>query len=70
MFIGDDIREGNKVLSVHWDDIRGNKVFWDDIREGNKGLSVHWDDIRDTLIINFDDFVTEMFLENVTKRQM
>ena len=36
----------------------------------HKVLGVHWDDIRDTLIINFDDFVTETFLENVTKRQM
>ena len=26
--------------------------------------------ISGTLIINFDDFVTETFLENVTKRQM
>ena len=36
----------------------------------HKVLGVPWEDIRDTLIINFDDFVTETFLENVTKRQM
>ena len=35
-----------------------------------KVLRVHWDAIRDALIINFHDFVTGTFLENVTKRQM